>query len=59
MNGADVPLLEELRIRKVLEKYCALLDAGEAEQLSELFTENCSFTMMGNTYQGREAIAAV
>jgi uncharacterized protein (TIGR02246 family) len=59
VTGADVPLLEELRIRRVLEKYCALLDAGDAEQLAELFTENCSFTMMGSTYQGRTAMAAV
>jgi uncharacterized protein (TIGR02246 family) len=59
VTAAYAPLLEELRIRKVLEQYCARLDAGEAEQLGELFSEDCSFTMMGNTYQGRAAIAAV
>ncbi len=31
MTEAHATLLEELRIRKALEKYCALLDAGEAE----------------------------
>ena len=56
---ADETFLETLRIRAVLERYCYLLDGGEVDQLLELFTEDCVFTMMGQTYEGKAQFAGV
>ena len=58
MTAAYAPLLEELRIRSVLEHYCSLLDSGAVDELIELFDENCTVVMMGRTYHGRTELAA-
>lgn len=52
-------LLDELRIRGVIERYCALLDSGASDELLELFDDDCSFAMMGRTYRGRAELASV
>lgn len=56
MIDSHAPLLEEMRIRHVLEQYCAALDRGDLDGLAELFDEDCSFGMMGRSYQGRAEI---
>ena len=53
------PLIDELRVRGVIERYCSLLDTGAVDELLELFDENCTFVMMGRTYQGRVQLASV
>lgn len=58
MTAGDT-LVDELRIRRVIERYCALLDSGAADELLELFDEDCTFAMMGRTYRGREELASV
>lgn len=58
MTAADA-LVDELRIRGVIERYCALLDSGATDELLELFDENCSFAAMGRTYRGRAELAAL
>jgi hypothetical protein len=54
----DALLLDQLRIRRVIERYCALLDRGALEELLQLFDENCSVFMMGKTYRGRNELAS-
>ena len=53
------PLIDELRVRGVIERYCSLLDTGAAHELLGLFDENCTFAMMGRTYHGRVQLASV
>jgi uncharacterized protein (TIGR02246 family) len=58
MTGRGDPLLEELRIRRVIEGYCAALDAGAVDEVLQLFDDECSFAMMGRTYRGRDELAS-
>jgi len=57
--NAGARVLDELRVRGVLERYCALLDAGEIDELLTLFDDDCTFAMMGRTYEGKAAFATV
>lgn len=59
MSGISESLQEEVRIRRVLEHYCTALDHGDADALAGLFDDDCTFTMMGHTYQGRAEISTV
>ena len=59
MNDLDAALLAQVRIRQVLEHYCAALDHGNVAELAELFDANCSFAMMGRSYHGRAEILTV
>jgi len=52
-------MAETLRIRAVLERYCMLLDTGAADDLLDLFDDDCVFTMMGRTYAGKSEFATV
>ena len=56
MTSADTSL-DELRIRGLIERYCMLLDVGAADELIEMFDENCLFGMMGQSYRGRDELA--
>ncbi|OBH82588.1 hypothetical protein A5681_22065 [Mycobacterium scrofulaceum] len=58
MTAADA-LVDELRIRGVIERYCALLDSGATDELLDLFDEGCSFAAMGRSYRGRAELAAL
>lgn len=59
MKAPDSQLLDELRIRCLIERYCALLDSGEIDELLDLFDEDCSFSMMGQTFRGRSELTTV
>jgi uncharacterized protein (TIGR02246 family) len=59
VTGGDEPLLAALAVRTVLERYCSLLDAGAVSDLLDLFEDDCTFTMMGRTYDGKSEFAAV
>ncbi|CQD09042.1 hypothetical protein BN1232_01641 [Mycobacterium lentiflavum] len=55
----DESLIAESRVRRVLERYCALLDFGAGDELIDLFDGDCSVTMMGRTFEGRAALEPV
>jgi 3-phenylpropionate/cinnamic acid dioxygenase small subunit len=57
--SAAYALVDELRIRGVIERYCALLDSGATDELLELFDASCTFAMMGRTYRGHAELASV
>ncbi|PXX01622.1 nuclear transport factor 2 family protein [Mycolicibacterium moriokaense] len=59
MTEPDSQLLDELRIRRLIERYCALLDCGEIDELLDLFDEDCSFSMMGQAFRGRSELTTV
>jgi uncharacterized protein (TIGR02246 family) len=56
VGSPDAAFIDEVRIRQVLEHYCAALDHGGHAELADLFDANCSFAMMGRTYHGRAEI---
>lgn len=55
----DDDLLEEVRVRRVLERYCRFLDDGNVAGVMELFQQSCTFEMMGRTFNGKDELAAV
>ncbi|OBG32982.1 hypothetical protein A5672_24930 [Mycobacterium alsense] len=56
MTSADT-LIDQLRIRGLIERYCMLLDVGAADELIEMFDEKCLFRMMGQSYRDRGELA--
>ena len=48
----------EEQIRSVLARYCQHCDDGDFSSFATLFAESATFTVMGTTYEGREAIQA-
>jgi 3-phenylpropionate/cinnamic acid dioxygenase small subunit len=43
-------------IRGVLVRYCHLCDEGRFDEWGELFTEDATFTVLGETHRGRPAV---
>ena len=58
-DSAENDFLQTLRIRAVLERYCSLLDSGAVNDLLGLFADDCVFTMMGRTYEGKAEFGTV
>lgn len=50
---------DEHRIQRTLARYCQLCDDGLFEEWAELFTDDATFSVMGRSYEGREAIKAM
>jgi uncharacterized protein (TIGR02246 family) len=48
----------EAAIRLVLAKYCQLCDDGDFESWAECFTRDATYTVMGQTHEGRDAVKA-
>lgn len=46
------------QIRRLLAGYCHACDDGDFDRFTDLFTEDATFTVMGNTHRGRVAIRA-
>jgi 3-phenylpropionate/cinnamic acid dioxygenase small subunit len=49
---------DEEDIRGVLVRYCHYCDEGRFDEWGELFTDDATFTVLGETHQGRETITA-
>jgi uncharacterized protein (TIGR02246 family) len=49
---------DEDQIRAVLSRYCHFCDEGRFEEWAELFTEDGTFTVMGQTRQGHAELRA-
>jgi uncharacterized protein (TIGR02246 family) len=47
---------DEEAIRRTLALYCQLCDDGRFEEWAELYTDDATFTVMGRTHEGRDAI---
>jgi uncharacterized protein (TIGR02246 family) len=45
-------------IRGVLAQYCQLCDDGRFDEWGQLFTDTATFTVLGTTHEGRDAIQA-
>jgi 3-phenylpropionate/cinnamic acid dioxygenase small subunit len=43
-------LLDELRIRGVLEQYCRYIDDGQGAMALQLFAADCTFQMLGRSF---------
>lgn len=52
----DVPVETDLAVRRLLARYCLLVDDRDFDQLVELFTEDGRFNALGNDMHGRQAI---
>jgi ketosteroid isomerase-like protein len=51
--------LDKLAIREVLERYMRYNDDGAVDRIAELFDENAVMQVMGNVFEGRDAIRAM
>jgi uncharacterized protein (TIGR02246 family) len=45
-------------VRRLIGLYCQLCDDGRFAEWAELFTEDATFTVMGQTHTGREQLEA-
>jgi uncharacterized protein (TIGR02246 family) len=52
-HAADLEL-----IRRTLADYCQLCDDGRFDEWAQLFAPDATFTVMGTTHEGRDAIKA-
>lgn len=48
----------ESAIRRTLARYCQRCDDGDFVAFAELFEPEATFSVLGNTHEGREAIRA-
>jgi 3-phenylpropionate/cinnamic acid dioxygenase small subunit len=55
-TSKEVPVEIDLAVRRVLARYCLLVDDRDFDQLLELFTEDARFNVLGNDLHGRAAI---
>lgn len=53
---SDERAAEEAGIQRTLARYCQLCDDGHFDEWAELFTEDATLSVMGRTYEGRDAI---
>jgi 3-phenylpropionate/cinnamic acid dioxygenase small subunit len=51
-------LADQASIRRLLALYCQLCDDGRFAEWAELFTEDATFTVMGQTHTGRAELQA-
>jgi uncharacterized protein (TIGR02246 family) len=49
-------MTDDEAIRRTLALYCQLCDDGRFEEWAELYTDDATFTVMGQTHEGRTAI---
>lgn len=49
-------LEDESAIRRLLSEYCHHYDDNRADEFAALFTDDATFTIIGNTHAGRQAI---
>jgi 3-phenylpropionate/cinnamic acid dioxygenase small subunit len=49
-------MTDEEGIRRTLALYCQLCDDGRFDEWAQLYTEDAAFKVMGDVYQGPEAI---
>jgi uncharacterized protein (TIGR02246 family) len=49
---------DEAAIRRLITIYSQLLDDGRYDEWSELFTKDSTFSVWGQTYEGRDGIVA-
>ena len=59
MTAAHDDVVEGMRIRSVLERYCSFVDAGAVDELLELFSDDCTLATMGRTLRGKPEIASL
>lgn len=52
----DVPVETDLAVRRLLARYCLLVDDRDFDQLVDLFTEDGRFSILGTDMRGRPAI---
>ncbi len=55
-TSKDVPVETDLAVRRLLARYCLLVDDRDFDQLTELFVEDGRFNALGTDMQGRAAI---
>lgn len=48
-------MTDEDGIRRTIAQYAHLCDDGRFDEWAGLYTEDCRFTVMGQTYEGRDA----
>jgi 3-phenylpropionate/cinnamic acid dioxygenase small subunit len=49
---------KEEEIRRTVARYAHFCDDGRFDEWGELYTDDATFSVMGKTYKGREAIKA-
>jgi 3-phenylpropionate/cinnamic acid dioxygenase small subunit len=49
---------DEDAIRRTIAQYCQLCDDGRFDEWADLYTDNATFSVMGNTYTGRAEVKA-
>jgi len=52
----DEPMTDVEAIRRTLSEYGQLCDDGRFEEWGELFTPEATFSVLGHTYSGRDAL---
>lgn len=55
-TSKDVAVETDLAVRRLLARYCLLVDDRDFDQLIETFTEDGRFNVLGTDLQGRAAI---
>lgn len=50
---------DEHGIQRTLARYCQLCDDGHFDEWADLFVEDATLSVMGRTYEGRDAIKAM
>ena len=49
---------DEDAIRRTIAQYCHFCDDGRFDEWADLYTDDATFTVMGNTYTGRADVKA-
>ena len=55
-TSKEVPVETDLSVRRVLARYCVLVDDRDFDPLVEMFTEDGRFHVLGTDLSGRRAI---
>jgi 3-phenylpropionate/cinnamic acid dioxygenase small subunit len=56
MTSKEVAVETDLAVRRVLARYCHLVDDGDFDPAADMFTEDGRFNALGTDLQGRPAI---
>lgn len=52
----EVDIATDLAVRRLIARYCHLIDDGDFKEAGELFTEDGRFNALGTDLRGRDAI---
>jgi hypothetical protein len=57
VGSKEVDLATDLTVRRLIARYCHLVDDGDYQAVAELFSEDGRFNALGTDLRGRDAIA--